>query len=488
MTFTKRLSILILIVGALLTQASAQNETDVLRYSMFEYGGTARAIGAGSSLGALGADFSVMNTNPAGLGWYRRSVFSFTPAIAGSRISSTLTNDSDAFVNQENHSKFNLGSLGIVVTSNPPGREWSTFNFGLGFNRVADFNQEFYYEGASEGSIVNRFQELANSDFGFDEFESGLAYDAEALYDYLDDGYYDSDFDLAPDADITKSQTVRTRGSINELVFAFAGNYKERLLLGMSVGVPFVSFNEDKIYQESDPDDLVPAFESLEYIENLTTTGVGINLKLGLLLRVNQMLRLGAAVHTPTGYTFNDNYTSEMTYNYVADNTQYQGYDRSPDGSFEYKMRTPWRVMGNAGLVFGKSGFLSGEVEYVNYQNAELRYRDFPQDEREANQLIAKNLKSAINVRVGGEFAYDIFRFRAGLGMQQSPLAGDDTVNPSISFGLGIREQSLFIDFAYRYRAIQETYVPYRTAEAPMQFVDNDLNKSYIAATIGFRF
>ena len=256
----------------------------------------------------------------------------------------------------------------------------------------------------------------------------------------------------------------------------------------MSVGVPFVSFTEDKIYQESDPEDFVPAFNELEYIENLTTTGVGINLKLGLLFRVNQMVRIGAAVHTPTAYTFNDNYNSEMTYNYTESNVAYQGSAASPDGSFEYRLRTPWRVMGNAGFVFGKSGFLSGEVEYVNYQNAELRFTDFRDAERDANQLIAQNLKSAINVRVGGEYAYDIFRFRAGLGLQQSPLTNDDTVNPSLSFGLGIREQSVFIDFAYRYRSVKESYTPYRTSEAPMQLIDNDIRRSYIAATIGFRF
>ncbi|GJM31710.1 MAG: hemin receptor [Saprospiraceae bacterium] len=469
-------------------QLNAQNETDALRYSLFEYGGTARSIGAGSALGALGADFSVMNTNPAGLGWYRKSIFSLTPAIAGASISSTLANDSNGPISDESNSKFHMASVGIVVASKPPGSQWRAFNFGMGFNRIADFNQEFYYEGASKGSIVDRFQELANSEFGFDEFESGLAFDAEALYDFNNDGFYDSDLELAPDALISRNQTVRSSGSINELVLAFAGNYKEKLLLGMSVGVPFVNFNEEKTYQESDPDDMVPAFDDLEYIEDLTTTGVGINLKLGLLVRVNQMIRLGAAVHTPTAYNLNDNYTSEMTYNYTDNNVAYQGSATSPDGSFEYKLRTPWRVFGNAGVIFGKSGFLSGEIEYVNYQNAELRFTDFRDSEREANQLIAKNLKSAINVKVGGELVYDIFRFRAGLGMQQSALTGDDTFNPNFSLGLGIREQSLFVDFAYRFSSVKETYVPYRTSEAPMQFVDNDINKSYIAVTLGFKF
>ena len=57
----------------------AQSLYDAIRYSDLEVGGTARTVGVGGAIGALGADFSVLSTNPAGLATYRRAEFVFTP-------------------------------------------------------------------------------------------------------------------------------------------------------------------------------------------------------------------------------------------------------------------------------------------------------------------------------------------------------------------------------------------------------------------------
>lgn len=53
----------------------AQNEEDVLRYSQIEFSGTARYVGLGGAYGAIGADFSSLSSNPAGIGVYKRSEF-----------------------------------------------------------------------------------------------------------------------------------------------------------------------------------------------------------------------------------------------------------------------------------------------------------------------------------------------------------------------------------------------------------------------------
>ena len=58
--------------------ANSQNETDALRYSYLNYNGTARYAGLGGAMGALGADMSAISMNPAGMGRYSRSDFSFT--------------------------------------------------------------------------------------------------------------------------------------------------------------------------------------------------------------------------------------------------------------------------------------------------------------------------------------------------------------------------------------------------------------------------
>lgn len=464
----------------------AQNSTDALRYSMLDFGGTARSVGAGSALGALGADFSVMSTNPAGLGWYRRSEFIFSPGVASSTTQSRLLNDINNGFSEDSRAVFNLAGLGTVIASRPRSNDWTTFNFGLGFNRVADFNQRFFFRGDSKGSIVNRWQEIANSEAGLSDFESNIAYDAEALYDLDNDGFYESDFELEPDAIINREQTVISKGSISELGMALAGSYKDRLLIGLSIGVPFVSFTEEKTYREIDDNDEVPFFDDLTYRENLTTTGIGVNAKLGIILRPHQAVRLGAAVHTPTAYSLEDNYSAALEYNFT-DGDPFVGRD-STDGLFDYKLRSPWRFIGSAGIIIGKSGFISGEVEHVDYGKNRFNFDTFTSEERIANDSITNILTAATNVRLGGEFVYDIFRFRAGFGLHYSPYANDDTINNSYSFGFGIREQNFFIDFAYRRRTFEEGYIPYLTSQSPEQLVNNETNNDQLLLTLGFKF
>ena len=65
----------------LFTSLSSQNITDVVRWSSIDYVGSARTLGVGSSFGAMGGDFSVININPAGIADYRVSEFMFTPSL-----------------------------------------------------------------------------------------------------------------------------------------------------------------------------------------------------------------------------------------------------------------------------------------------------------------------------------------------------------------------------------------------------------------------
>lgn len=484
------LPLLLLMLTAIHTHA--QNETDAVRYSQYSQIGTARSMGMGGAMGALGADFSVMSTNPAGLAWFRKSVFELTPGMTKNEVNSLLTNEVSNVTWRETNNKFNFHNIGLVRTMFRPGQKIATFNFGIGMNQLADFNRNFYFEGESQGSIVNRFQELANSGNGFDEFESGVAFDALALFDDPQDGFYDSDFDQSPNALTTKEQVVQTRGSIKEVVVGMAANVDEKIMIGMTMGLPIVSFTQEKIYREVDHGEgdigNVPTFDDLEYTEYLNTTGGGINLKLGMIYRMNQAVRLGLAIHTPTLYELTDNYYSSMTYNYTLSETPNQGYAESPDGVFTYSLRSPWRFIGSGAYIIGKKGLISADLEYLDYSKSELIYDRFIDLERDANQLIAQNLTSALNIRVGGEVAMEIFRLRGGLEFNQSAIDGDNTVRTAFSLGGGVRGRVVYLDVAYKNTLSRETYLPYRTFEAPVQNVDNNNIVSNIVVTLGFRF
>ena len=52
-------------------QAMAQTAYDAVRYAGDELNGTARFVGMGGAMGALGADISTIGTNPAGIGLFR---------------------------------------------------------------------------------------------------------------------------------------------------------------------------------------------------------------------------------------------------------------------------------------------------------------------------------------------------------------------------------------------------------------------------------
>jgi len=484
-----------LLLGLSHFRASAQGVTDALRYTNFNYSGTARFMGTGGSLSPLGADISVASTNPAGLALFRRSEFTMTPALFINNTNSRLINTGNPGVIQENRTNMNLHNIGAVITSRPLSKRWKNVNFGFTLNHLGNFNRRFVFQGESIGSIAESWQERANDFAGVGAFDTGLAFDAGILYDFNDDGFYDIDYELNREAPLNRMQEVTEEGSMSELSFSLAGNYDEKLSIGLSVGVPIVNFSTKKRYTERDensgPGGAVPYFESLVYEENLRTTGAGINAKLGLIFRLNQAFRLSGAVHTPTAFGLQDNFDSRLVNNYFEDEDEqgaFLGTEAASEGFFDYTLNTPWRYSGGLGFIFGKNGFLSTEVEYVDFANATFGFDGFASDEQNVNTAISRDLRDVLNIRIGGEVAVNEFRFRLGYNIRSSPFANDETNRNQLSAGFGYRGQSFFVDLGYRRALYEELYYPYVAREVPVQEVVNEFNVNQLALTIGAKF
>lgn len=58
--------------------AMAQSSYDAYNVASSDLNGTARYVGMGGALGALGGDISVMGSNPAGTAMFRKNDMSFT--------------------------------------------------------------------------------------------------------------------------------------------------------------------------------------------------------------------------------------------------------------------------------------------------------------------------------------------------------------------------------------------------------------------------
>lgn len=471
-----------------LGQANAQNASDALRYSYLLPSGSARYVGAGGAFGALGAEFGSISQNPAGLAMFRSNELTLTPSLLFSKTEAGIAGNPSY---NDDKSKFGFDNIGLVFNTSPgESSSWKSFNFGIGYNRQADYSRSIYYEGNATGTIMNGFfNDYRNGNSG-DPFGSELAYNANAIYD---DGTGALTYDFAgnENAVVRRSQIINTYGRMNEMAIAFAGNYDEKLMVGATVGVPFVNYRIEGEYIESDPAEAVQYFDRLTYTEYLRSSGVGINLKLGVIYKVTQALRVGAAFHTPTAISLTDQYSNTFSYDYTDGSGSNIGEIlESPDGTFDYKLRTPWRASASAALVVKKIGFLSADVEWVDYSanrynfTSDVASSSNKEYERQVNNDISRSYRQAMNARLGAELVLDEFRLRGGFNLLGKPEEGATDFNTAFTAGAGVRGKSFFLDFGYRRGKGKGSITPYEGApEASTSVVTNDF-----LLTLGFKF
>lgn len=470
--------------------AQSQGVTDAVRWSYTNPGGTARTLGVGGAFGAMGGDFSVININPAGLGTYKMSEFTFSPSLTIGKTNSFLVVDPNN-TSSDKQNKVSIDNVGAVFHSKKSG------SFAIGYSKISNLNKSFSYSGRAAGSITHRFAERANNKSlnELDDFEAYPAYFVGAIFDANEDLNYESDVSLLDE--LEKSQIVNQEGYINEFSLGWGKNFNEKYQLGISMGIPFVSFEELKQYTENDPTEVVPIFNKLHYNEYLNTSGAGVNFKAGFIVTPVKFLRIGGAFHSPTYFTLNDDYYTSIDYSYELDRNYF--FDTiSPDGSFKYKLNTPAKLVGSIGtlLDFGKvKGFINGDVEWIDYNNNAFDFAAYSSDPseklytNEVNAEIEKYLGSVLNYRIGAEFAYSNIRLRAGFETGDSPVSNDSEKINTLSFGFGLRFDNFFLDIGLRNRKYTEGYVPYVLLDSTKEtLVNNEISQTRAVVTAGFKF
>jgi hypothetical protein len=484
----------------------AQSDEDALRYSMMNFGGTARSWGSANAFGALGGDFSSLSMNPAGLGIYRSSEFVFTPALVNFNNQSSFYNNSL----ETNRYNFNVSNLGLVFSKVNTGKEnassgWVGGGFASGYNRLENYNNRIAYTGFNDRNSITEFyaaQLSANGGTnpsnagGTDPFGAGLAWETYLLNPNPGDST--SYYSVVNGGNIQQSKTQVTNGAMDEMVISFAGNYGNRLYMGLTIGVPFISYTSTTTFSESDVNNVHPDFNSMSQVEFLETNGAGVNAKFGIIYRLNNYIRLGGAIHTPTALGMSDFFYTNMQSS--LDTTGSYAWE-SPQGRYDYNLVTPWRAIASMALTFGKYGFLSVDYEFVDYTAANFNFNrigstDDIAFETALNSTIDAKYSSANNLRIGAELVYEIFRLRGGYAIMGSPFAdgvatGDaDFSRNTYTLGAGIRERSYFIDFAYA-NTRSTTYdvqYNYATADGANEGATIDRVTNNFLVTLGFRF
>lgn len=488
--------------------ATAQDEIEAFRFSNTTVQGTARSMGFGNALGSVGGDFSSLSVNPAGIGIYRSSEYMITPSIKINGVNSDYFNNST----DKTGSRFNFTNFGAVFTKAERGRRyersnWKTVAFGIGINRTADFMRNYVYSGVNSGAHSSSgseyFVQDANKDFSriqTDAYPAYLGYQSYLIdFDSASNRFYTN---VPWFEGVNQKRVVKERGGISEIVLSFGGNYKEKLMLGATVGIPSLRYTQDATYSESVLTDTFSRFRSFSMDEHLTTTGLGINLKLGFIYKPNDYFRIGAAIHTPTAFALTYVYDQSVladTKGYAASVGGYGDYRvNAAQYQFDYTLITPWKGVISATGMLGKIGFITADYEYVDYKS--MRY-SLSSSYNDLENSINKGIKNAYiatsNFRAGIELKLDPIMIRGGFGYYgnpyKDPSMGSDRTD--FSAGLGFRFEHSYIDFGFvhsQYKNQEHPYVidtskpGYQDVYQPTATLKNSLNT--VAVTVGFKF
>ncbi len=476
------LSTLVLALIAICT--FAQNEDDALKFSQFLPSGTARYTAMGGAFGALGADLSVMATNPAGTGIYRKSTVGVSTAWSYHNTKS-MFNDAKK---EATELSFQLSNLGfVVVNSLSNNSNWKNFNFGFAYNHMNDYNRAISIKGDNNSSSLLDFQTDALNNGLISENDNAY-YKADAVYFDTVSNTYINDYQLPqPDGSYGTEQAhqVKTGGYAGEYDFNISGNFRDFLFVGATVGIQNIRYEQVTYHSETPKKDIaLHSFNSTDY---MYANGNGFNFKLGMMLKITHLVRIGAAIHTPTIYNFNNDYWTDVNATVEYTDGIYDNTGKSPRGYYNWKFSSPARYMLSSAVVLSRLAIISGEVEYIDYSTMNMSASDYFFEEENSN--IKSKYKGAFNAKLGVEFRLWILSLRAGAGYFDSPYKSTNTNSEAykllLSGGVGINAGNLYFDATYQYVSSSEYYYMYEYKSSKVA-LENNSHK--FMATLGYRF
>lgn len=489
-----------------LQQVRAQDEFDALRYGYTLYNGTARSVAIGNAMGSVGGDFASLSVNPAGIGIYRRGELAFTPSFSHSANKSLYLGNT----NTASSTKLNFAQFGLVLTTAKKGEAykksaWKTGSFAFGMNRNESFKNEYVYAGNNyKNSLIEKYAEEFNA-LGGIRAAGSVSYPAFAAYQtWLIDRGFGADSNLAVSyvpyaAGIKQTKRVFEKGGMQEYVISAGGNYRDQLMLGATLGIPRVTYDRTLQFDEEDiSGNNNNDFRYMYFTEKLSTTGTGINLKLGAIYKPSNLFRLGIALHTPTYIQFNDISTIDMQSHTDSlllhnSNDPIANYVQDTALSFNYGQTTPYKALVSATVLFKQYGFITADAEYVDYGSMKYNYGQGYENESQAiNSVIRNTYKGVLNLRVGAEAKVNDVALRAGVAYYGNPYKNAlyNTSRLQISGGIGYRTKDWFIDAAFIHSQQNYKQTPYTlsraNADVPMAEIKQGV--STVLLTLGLKF
>lgn len=521
----KRILSIAIVATFIFNISNAQSEFDLIKFVQPEINGTARYTSMAGAFGALGGDASAIKDNPAGLGIYRSSEITGSFNLNMQNTQSQWLSGNKIFGDTYTPLFNNFNFVMSFPASSFAGSNLKYSNISFSANRLKNFNRSIRINGGA-GATSSLTDYLAY-------FSSGIPED----HLYTDTGYdpYDWDdipwmsalaantglifFDDSPNANdwrsllkdnetVSPSFNLREDGYLNEYAFSWAGNFNNKLFVGLTFNIYDLYYRSYSEYSE-----LFSEGGDLLLQNNFSTDASGLGFKLGTIYTPLNNLRLGFALQTPVFYTVSDSHYADVYSSYEGASGPVNYDDKTPYGSNKYKIQGPLSYNFSGAYIIGKKGIVAGELALSH--NNRSKFMDLDRDSWDytyENDNFRDMFTFQKMVKLGGEFKItDNFAVRGGYAIANAtilPQLGKtfplNTIRTDVEYfvpssytqyltaGIGYRQAHWFLDLAVVNKNYSENFYPYNSTNLNQAYANqagniktNDLN---IVTTLGIRF
>ena len=469
--------------------------------------GTARYVGMGGALDALGADISVIGSNPAGLGLMTKS----------------RAEVSFGFVSQPGVSAFQQGNptnasfdqVGFVYVTRDMLGDNDGFNFAVNYHKSRNFDYILSAVGDLKNASQNTLSFLkaiyggrakdGTSIFNLEKTKNGMIRGTHPFTSQLDNLYYNNlmvdynnavSYSTATGYDMQRAHT----GYIGTYDVSMSGAISPRFYLGVTTGFHDVHYTGTGEYVEDLVDISNKPLTALMVHDEKTITGMGVDVKLGAIFLPieNSPFRIGLSVATPTWYSLTINTRAYMRHNLGASQSMQNGYlGGTTNESYSFKIFTPWNFGISLGHTVGNYLALGASYNYVDYGSMKTRvnegsdydwrtdsYYETSSDDTNMNEHTKQTLKGVSTVKLGAEFRpVNNLALRAGYNyvspMYQKNAYKDVTIDSygsnystatdyinwdstnRFTLGVGYQMKNFNIDLAYQYSEQNGDFHPF---------------------------
>ena len=446
---------------------SAQTVYDAAKITNKDLNGTARFVGMGGAMGALGGDISTIGTNPAGIGVYRSN-----DAMVSFGFSSYGT-ESNYVGNKMNSDKMraSFDNAGFVLSSKI-GNATALRYVNFGFN----YQAKSFYKNMSMGGNLGDYTQtdyMAAQAGGIKDWSgdiytdpevgwlSALGYDGYLITDLIaHNGQGDVPSGYVPymvggkqvknlNGDLVYitpgeyggmfwggngSFRSEERGGIDQYDFNISFNINDRVYLGVTVGAYAIDYSKYTFYDENYLDKAGNATGQGYNLQSWNKIhGSGFDVKFGAIVRPFEYspLKIGLAIHTPTYYNLDYKTNARLESDVLNDldiaNESEVGsgvigqynvdtYDiLKGDMVRQFQLQTPWTYNVSLGYTIGKDLALGAEYEYQDYSSMKFKDQEGYSDTFGYENSTTSMLKGVSTIRLGAEYkVIPQFALRAG--------------------------------------------------------------------------